>query len=98
MVFRRVLFQSRPAAASSSRSVKGFFRRRVEKERAVRRRAALFHAETASERRLWGGERPYPSFVIPATAGIQCGVSRRTLWIPSFAGMTRLSKIGIAHV
>ncbi|MBB5706105.1 hypothetical protein FHR21_001449 [Sphingopyxis panaciterrulae] len=37
-----------------------------------------------------GWERAYPSFVIPAKAGIRWGVSRRTLWIPAFAGMTRL--------
>ncbi len=41
---------------------------------------------------VWGEELPLPTFVIPAKAGTQCGVSRRTLWVPAFAGMTKLGE------
>ena len=33
---------------------------------------------------------PLLHFVIPAKAGTQSGVSRRTLWVPAFAGMTNI--------
>ena len=39
--------------------------------------------------RFWGGELPFPTFVIPAKAGTQSGISLRTLWVPAFAGMTK---------
>jgi len=38
-----------------------------------------------------------PPFVIPAKAGTQCGVSRRTLWVPAFAGMTKLGDAGVRN-
>jgi hypothetical protein len=42
----------------------------------------------------WGVE--IPTFVILAKAGTQGGVSRCTLWVPAFAGMTKYEK-GLAH-
>ena len=32
---------------------------------------------------------PHSPFVIPAKAGTQGWASRRTLWVPAFAGMTK---------
>ncbi|SBV33308.1 protein of unknown function [uncultured Sphingopyxis sp.] len=52
------------------------------------RRSCTPDEKAAMKGPLWGGERPFPTFVIPAKAGTQRMRRLTPHWVPAFAGMT----------